>query len=76
MKNGDKLKQWRERCDLNQVQMARYIGIPLRTYEKWERGEGGLTSAAAALVKVIQTMEAMHPETMNARRQMAREVRT
>lgn len=34
---GAELKHWRKRLGWTQQQAADYLGIPVRTYEAWER---------------------------------------
>ena len=38
MEFADELKTWRTRKDLKQEEAAKFLGVPLRTYQEWEQG--------------------------------------
>lgn len=47
----NELKQIRKKLGLTQSQFCAKIGIPLRTYQRWEKGE--ISSNMASLIKFL-----------------------
>jgi DNA-binding transcriptional regulator YiaG len=55
------LKKWRSRLNLTPEGMSNYLGIPVHTFIKWEKGERKPPSAAIALFQVLQMAETLAP---------------
>lgn len=51
----DRTKLMREKMGKSQSDFARLLGVPARTYIKWERGERTPGGAALALLKIVTT---------------------
>jgi len=51
------LKQWRSDLGLTQPQMARYVGVSIHTWRKWEQGQHGWPEAAQSLIDLLQELE-------------------
>jgi DNA-binding transcriptional regulator YiaG len=51
------LKTWRDDLGLTQPQMARYVGVSVHTWRKWEQGQHGYPDAVESLIELLQLME-------------------
>jgi DNA-binding transcriptional regulator YiaG len=51
------LRKWRDSLYFSQPEMARYVGVSLHTWRKWEQGQHDLTGAGAALVELLQELD-------------------
>lgn len=56
----DKLKQARLKTGLSQAKLADALGVPLRTYESWERGLR--TPAVYVQTALLQQIEQLNAE--------------
>lgn len=50
-----KLRIKRIRGKLSQSQFAEWLGIPKVTLQEWERGRHGMSAAAIALLKFVES---------------------
>lgn len=57
----DNLKHWRSRLGLGELGMAKYIGVPVNTYRKWESGTRKPESAPLRLFEVLRLVESASP---------------
>lgn len=57
------LTEKRLKLGLNKVQMARLMGVPYVTWEKWESGERNMSKAPLRLLDMIEVLNATNPVT-------------
>lgn len=61
---GPELRAWRACAGLTQAEAAKCLGLPARTYQRWERGETPIAHpylvalAAAAIIEGIPPWQA------------------
>jgi DNA-binding transcriptional regulator YiaG len=55
------LKKWRNRLNLSPEGMSQYMGVPVHTWIKWEKGERKPPASALALFQVLQMAETLAP---------------
>lgn len=55
------LKKWRDRLNLSPEGMALYLGVPVHTLIKWEKGTRQPPASALALFQVLQMAETLAP---------------
>jgi hypothetical protein len=61
MEFKDKLNALVNRNNLNDGDLATLLGVPTTTSKKWARGDRSPSGAAARLVDVLCTVEALSP---------------
>ena len=49
------------RLNMTSKQCAGYLGVPIRTFEKWARGERSPSAVADKLIDVLYDVETMCP---------------
>ena len=59
--NKEQLTQWRERLDLTQRQMTRYVGVSEATWRSWESGRRRVQGPALRLLGVLTMLESVCP---------------
>lgn len=52
----------RARLGLTPTRMAQYLGVPVFTYLKWERGQRAPNASALRLLDVLEMVEAHAPK--------------
>ena len=72
MTNPVELKKYRARLMLTQPQMARLVGVPLRSWVNWENGERTPPTAFRSLVELLQMVETMAPALFQVRLENAK----
>ena len=68
--NAAELKAWRKDLELSQTAMAAFLGVPYRTYTKWETGDTIPSGAAAGLFQWIGLVRTLAPAVIDARVKM------
>ena len=70
--NGEDITRWRVRLDLGVAEMARFLGVPVRTLQNWEGGTRTPGCAAQSLFDVLLALEAICPVLHDMRISQAR----
>lgn len=75
--NPVELKRYRTRLDLTLIQMAHFVGVPMRTWSNWEsdgKNHRNMPTAATSLIELLQMIEVMAPNVHQVRLASARKV--
>ncbi len=59
---NEELKSWRERSGMGRESMARYLGVSVHVWNKWENGQRSPSGAAVRLFEVLQLAEVLCPD--------------
>ena len=55
------LRKWRDSLELTQPQMAKYVGVSVHTWRKWEQGQHQPGEAALSLFNLLRECEQYFP---------------
>lgn len=59
---NEQLTTWRATLGLSVNGMAAYLGVPVNTYTKWEKGERQPPAAARKLFDVLRLVQVLAPQ--------------
>lgn len=59
---NEQLITWRATLGLSVNGMAAYLGVPVNTYTKWEKGERQPPAAARKLFDVLRLVQILAPQ--------------
>lgn len=62
MNEHEQLISWRNSLGLSTNGMAAYLGVPIQTYSKWEKGERQPPAAARKLFDVLRLVQILAPQ--------------
>ena len=61
------LKQWRKELNATQKEMAVFIGVPVRTWMNWEKGDRKPPPVALSLIDLLKQLQIIAPSVFQAR---------
>lgn len=59
---NEQLTTWRASLELSVNGMSAYLGVPVNTYTKWEKGERQPPAAARKLFDVLRLVQVLAPQ--------------